>query len=498
MFSVLDHTIRKLETSASFALPGPPFGPNDGTSDSRTQRAARNYWFFDRTYFPPEMYHGYAKPARFHRDLVRICNTPGMHIIMAPRRHGKTASIKKYLLWTLLHQRQFAVIYAGTITTASNILDDITTLLRYNARLMHDYHPDIIEANSEQLTFIANGQQRRLIVASEGRSLRGATMRFLRPQFMVMDDIESRAVSLSSDAVEARYQALKEAYASLADDGTAIVLGNNFDERCLLNQLKHHSYLPDGWHIYEYKAWQDGKPLWPSRYPARSVDELRAMLSVTDDAEWLADYQQEPSPPDGIIFPRSYLTTYNGILPADARGVIYCDPNLALRGRGDTTAMVALFYAPSTDLYYIHDVRCRSYADSNELLTDLLQMRRWSPIIGFDGHVAQESFWTNLVRAWSRQHGQPYPAIIYCRYNVELLTKSAAVLWCQRRIRINEHLLGTPDGKRFISQVIAFHGKHAQSTDDAADALICAIELLSDRRPQASRRTTIINDYYAL
>jgi hypothetical protein len=502
MHSTLDIAMQRFEQRMSFALPGPPFDERErSTRSERLERAARDYWYFDRTYFPAALYQdGYSKPARFHRDLVRIAQQPGMHIIMAPRKHGKTATLKKYMVWALLHRVQFAAIYAATITTASNILDDIATLIRYNSRITADFQPEIVECNSEQMTFVAGGKMRRVIVASEGRSLRGATMQFGRPELLLVDDIETRACSLSSEAVQSRYYALKEAYASLSAGGTAIVLGNNFDERCLLNQLKCAVLLPEGWTLHEYNAWSGSGPLWRSRYPASSEAELRAMLKVSDESEWLADYQQEPAPPEGTIFPREHLVTYSGKLPSDARGVVYCDPNLAKRGRGDTTAMVALLYSPSTDRYYIPDVRCRSYSQASELLDDLLALRRYSPIIGFDGNVAQESFWTQLVRDWCRIRGESYPAIIYCRYKVDELAKNASVLWCDERIMINEQLLANVEGKRFLTQVLAFAGKQSGRHDDAADALICAIELLHERRPASRTRyaTSIITDYYAL
>lgn len=443
-----------------------PFADNEIPQDERLRLALKDFWQFDQIYFTKEMYSdGYSAPSRFHKEIIRIASCPGIQVVLGPRKHGKTATAKKFLVWLLLTGKvNFAGTLSQTLTTSRNILTDIFSLIADNRRILHDFAPEFDEANQDQLTFSVRGIDKkiRLMAFSEGRSVRGATRLFDRPQFILCDDLETRQSPLGDEQTNARLRMLSEAFHSLSSDGTILVLGNNFDERCALNKLlneQKENILPQHIKVYVFQAF-DGKPLWKERFAAKTESELRSLLKVTDQAEWLAEFQQQPAPPDGFIFNRlNPLPTYRE-LPPDARGVIYCDPNLAKKGRGDSTAIISLLYSPSQDKYFVEPPVCRSFSDSNALLDTVLKMRtNRTRAIGFDGHVSQESTWTNNVRNWCRINNAPFPAITYCRYNTDELAKNIQGVWNEGRILLPENISQTDDGKRFLTQIFAFAGK---------------------------------------
>lgn len=186
-------------------------------------------------------------------------------------------------------------------------------------------------------------------------------------------------------------------------------------------------------------------------------------------------------PVQGFIFKREYYAEYDEV-PSDARGVIYVDPNLAKRGQGDTTAIVRLLFSPSTAKYYVTGAVCRSFDDSNELLNALLSMKKSEvKAIGFDGHVTQESQWTNNVRNWCRLNSVPFPAIDYKRFRVDDIAKNTQLAYSDRSILFPRGFRATTEGERFCGQLFAFAGKKANNPDDAPDALICAFEFLHER-----------------
>lgn len=189
-------------------------------------------------------------------------------------------------------------------------------------------------------------------------------------------------------------------------------------------------------------------------------------------------------PLEGLRFKRQHYGEYDSI-PDDARGVIYCDPNLSKKQKGDTTAIFKILFSPSTQNYYVAKAICRSFSQSNELLQELFNIRglddRARPI-GFDGNVSQESHWTNHVRSYSRELGQPVPIIDYKHYRVDELSKNAEIVWNENRILFPKNFRNTDDGERIMNQIFAFAGKkNSKSNDDAPDALICAIEYLYER-----------------
>jgi hypothetical protein len=183
----------------------------------------------------------------------------------------------------------------------------------------------------------------------------------------------------------------------------------------------------------------------------------------------------------GTIFLPKYYAEYD-YLPDDVRGVLYCDPNLAKKSKGDTTAITKLGYSPSTGLYYVLDSLCESFSDSSFLLNALLSMKDdRTNAIGFDGNVTQESVWTDAVRNWCRLHSLPFPPIEYKRYRVDDLAKNANIAWSERRILFPRGFKESPGNKNYLSQLFSFEGKRSGNPDDAPDSFICAFEFLHER-----------------
>ena len=506
---------------------------------SRVAKAEESFEFFDKTYFSEEVYSdGYSQPCVFHEFLSSLWSRSGVHVVLGPRKHGKTATMKKLFTWLMLTGRiTFAATASSTLSTSKNILSDIVNLID-TERIRYDFKIDIDEDNSEQFTFHRIGRRgiSRIIAISEKRSARGATLGFTRPEFILFDDLETRQSPMSSDSVEARVKIIQEASQSMSSTGSIVVLGNNFDERSAYNKLKkeqEQGVLPTNWHVYSIPAFSDfsysfhhgnGRipadsdifkfpkgSLWKSRFPARSEAELREMLGAADESEWQGDFQQNPVPPDGLLFKRRTEVMYDDeALPADARGVIYVDPNLAKKQKGDFTCGLKFLYSPTTNYFYIADMVLESTTDSDVLLTKILLMKDSRVrALGMDGNVSQESSWTNNIRQYCRIHSIPFPPIEYKRYKVDELSKNAELLWSAGRILIARSLferkvrksdMPTADSHSsvaevFLKQIYAFAGKKAGKKDDCPDSMICNIEFIHERnlaRPKSTRRATSV------
>lgn len=187
---------------------------------------------------------------------------------------------------------------------------------------------------------------------------------------------------------------------------------------------------------------------------------------------------------EGDIFPAKFYTEWDA-LPPDTRSVIWCDPNLSQKSQGDSTAITELGYSSKTDTFYVIKGICESYSDSNSLLNKLLNMREESiycQAIGFDGNVNQESTWTNNIKSWCREYDRPFPTIEYRRYTVDDLMKNCQLTWVRERIKFPPMFKEHIQNKRYIGQVFSFQGKKAKQPDDAPDSLICAFELLHERK----------------
>ncbi len=477
----------------------------DKESQQRRSRAQKSFWEFQKIYFPTSLYDGgFSQPSAFHRKLLQIAQQPGLHAIAAARKMGKTTMMKQIAAWLLLTgQRQFIGTLSQSLLVSSAMMLDIATILSLET-IRKDFQVEFLKLNIDRFDIRIADSDAYCASFSEQRSVRGATRLFQRPQWIYCDDLETRTSSLTEEQRTKRLNILKEAYQSLAEAGTLVWTGNNFDRRTLMNALieqQKQNLLPLHWKVHIFPAWSNkAGSLWKHRYPARSEKEMQKLLKVADAEEWAGDFQQQPIPPEGLLFKRSGLVTYDR-LPRSTRGILYCDPNLAIKRKGDSTAITALGFDARSGLYYIIDLVCRSFDDSNDLLQTVLDLyHRHSQIsaVAFDGNVSQESFWTNLVRNFCQIHQIPYPRIYYKRYVVDALSKNASLLWNDQRILFPRRHLKTDDGKRYLEQLFSFRSKKENRTDDAPDSLICALEFLHEHAyiAQPRRQTIIVRDMY--
>ncbi|MHC1736876.1 MAG: hypothetical protein AB9882_02560 [Ignavibacteriaceae bacterium] len=473
----------------------------------RIAKALANFSYFDKTYFPPELYgDGYHKPNKMLTAIAGITDTLGYHLFLGPRKHGKTVTAKKLLIYLLVRGKvKTAGTYAETIPKSSNILKDIGLLLDKNSRIKYDFGIEIIEFNSDQLVFTVKNSvkgYRTIAAFSEGRSVRGYSRLFDRPEFLLGDDIETLGSSFSKEAVQLRIDKLVEAYSSLSEKAIFLILGNDIVQGCAMHQLRlmyEKKLLPQNFYMYVYKAF-DKFPLWKEKYPCKTEAEMRALIKPLGEADWQANYQQNPVPPEGVFFKRENYHEYEA-LPDDARGVIYCDPNLSKKGLGNTTAIVAFLYSAKTDHYYVERARCKSFSDSNVLLDSILEMKS-ERIYGlaFDGNVTQESNWTNNVRNYCRINNIPFPRIEYMRFHVNELAKNTQMIYADNKILFPKHFSQAPEGETFLGQLFSFSGEKASGNDDAPDALICAVEYLHKRKITrgTSQPTVAYKDFYSM
>lgn len=463
----------------------------------RIQKAESDFMYFDKVYFPPSFYgDDYAAPGKFHKDICDVADFTDkkVHLILGPRDHAKTAMLQKKFLWKFIFgKHQFMAIGSETLETPDSYISDLLYYLNYNERLLHDFSLKWHEASTKKLfaTSEVNPKGTFVQTLSEEKSSRGKQRLQRRFGFILLTDYENYTSSLTPDALRKRRNRLNEMRGSLAKNGTLVWEANNFDADCLANQLlkeQEEGNGADSIVVHIYPAWDDNRPftqraLWSSRFPANSEEELRQMLVVEDDYDWLGNFQQRPEPRSGEIFPKANYQEWKE-LPNDIQSVIFVDPNTSEKGKGDTTGMPVFGFSASTQLYYVTAGRCRSYFLSNDLLRDLLTLYKDESkkaqiiSIGMDGNVTQESNWKNNIHNFVTINKFPFPHVQFKKYNVDQLVTNLEDLWKQNKILFPPNFAKTDEGAKALKQTIRFNLKKAKKKDDFPDALISAYTFL--------------------
>lgn len=493
-FSGLEKSMEKMRVDtevgrmATSVRPWPPEEDTEAARQKRLKKAAADFWYFDRTYFPPEAYQEHAEISAFHRKLFQIAMGSGVNVVAAARSHGKTVTMKKIFAWLLLTgQVRLGATLSATLTPSQNILQSIKEIITENARVAADWKAVIHTDNLDEFRFHIPWQKdvgyRQISAFSEDRSLRGASAAFYRPEYVLADDLETLASPIGGEHTEHRIKVLAEAFASLAGRACVVALGNNFHEDGYINylwKLSKEGLLEDKWRVFIFPAWRKGRPLWPQKYNVTTEAELRKAVGAMTEDDWQNNYQQNPTPVVRIL-DVSKFGEYTR-LPAGSRGIIYCDQNLAQKGKGDTTAIVAMWYNSRLDQFYFTG-RCKSYADANVLIDDMLEL--YDPTIhsaALDGNVNQESHWKQHLRAWAIARDRNPPHVEFRRYSVDQLATNFQTVLNSGRVNINSAFKNSPEGREFLRQVGNFVSKKAGKKDDAPDALISAYQYMQDRK----------------
>jgi hypothetical protein len=359
--------------------------------------------------------------------------------------------------------------------------------LELNEKILSDFgellHPDW---NNKETFFIPPHRYNKkgTLFASFSTTVtaRGELAR-TRIQFLEIDDYEDYSTSINPNISQLKFDILQRDFLpSLAEDGCAVMLGNNARTTCIFNILKT---LPEKerkekypfLELYFIPAWDEknNKPTWHERYNYNSEDEMRLAFGVSRSV-WDAEYQQKPSPPEGSRFLLRDWTIYD-TLPKDARGVMICDP--AIGETHDYKAVALLFFSPSTRRFYSPDCFCRRCGWEEYFLGMYSLYERYKNHIAYIGwesnfHQAQFLDFQRLFQSTANR-----PRLPIRKFNVEgkkeWRIEKLETPYSMHDILFAKSFTQSKDGIEAQAQLISYgSGGH----DDYPDALASAYNLV--------------------
>lgn len=497
----LDLQFKRMEKELdreNFSAPITAFKDNSEKARKlRIKKAMKNFWEFDRIYFPPE-YHkqGFYEPGVLHHTIFDKTLENGIHWFGTFRNLAKSAYLKKIRIWYLLTGRaSIGAITGETLDKSRNFVKAIENILEYNQRIKSDFNIEIDISNDKMLRFSSSEVDgfSYYMPYSLDANARGDNVDINRFDFMDFDDLETNRMNFTEFNTNKRMRQIIEAYRSCKDNANMIGLGNNIHPKCLFNRLKKAQEKGEKIGlitVYPFPVWSNEMTkytpyvgsVWFNKYKAQSKEEMMIMINPQDDVE-KAEADCNPILKSGHIFPKEYLRTYyQNELPSDAFGPAFCDPNLSEKGLGDTTGMAGLLYSRANDLYYVYKPLCKSYSDSNFLLLDYLKMfDHRIQIMAMDGNVNQESQWRNNIRNFIALNRIPLPPIIFCKYTVDMISQHLSAIYKQGKLRFPVEYLETEEGQEAIEQFYTFGSKKENGKDDFPDCLISAYQLGMER-----------------
>lgn len=245
--------------------------------------------------------------ALLDRELMRAALNPNQRLIVSmPPRHGKSSLIARMLpAWYLSVRPDHRVILASyeadfAATWGRAVRDLIETVPQLGITV----RPDSSAANRWDIA----GHEGGMVTAGVGGAITGRGAHLL----IVDDPVKSGQTAGSKVEREKAWEWwLSTAYTRLEPGGSAIIVMTRWHEDDLAGRLEREE--PDRWKVLRLPALaeeadplgrQPGEALWPTRYDAAALEEIRR----AQGSYWFgALYQQRPQPATGGMFKREWL-----------------------------------------------------------------------------------------------------------------------------------------------------------------------------------------------
>ena len=278
---------------------------------------------------------------------------------------------------------KFIVIVSETQDQACNFLATIQANLEDNPRI-HKLFGNLVGSKWTQTDFITANNVRVKALGS-GQKIRGIYHLGMRPNVIVIDDFESES---NTGTAEQRHKNMDWAVGavepSLADDGVLTLLGTVAHQATYLTAAQKDAERPGSpWTCRFYQAIQDGKPLWPERFPMERLNEIRETLRAQGLIhKFYQEWMNEPRNPEEQTFIGEDFKYWEGeisqregysfirIRPEKEGGAIiekpvnvYVGVDLAISSRGDYSVIMPLAVDAQEQMYVGDYYRARVEPD---------------------------------------------------------------------------------------------------------------------------------------
>lgn len=473
--------------------------------------------FFAKAYFP--QYFFYETPD-FHREayneLDRVLNRPpaGARFVRVWPRGCAKSTIYNFFApcnAALYGKRKFLVQFSESETQALGFLSDIKNAVESNEYLLEDFgdvrgdtwRSDLISVKA------VDGSVVWIAAAGSGSSVRGFRKAEFRPDFIVLDDMESDESVMTPDRVNKLYTWFQRAVMHLGTHDTdVIVVGTLLAYDCVLDRLMKHpgwdtrklsavikwssSPLWDEWRkLYTdlsvprderqrradefYKQHEeellDGvEVLWPDGKPYKSL-----MEAYVDggEASFYAELQNDPINLDECLFKPDWLVYYTQEELDMVRILGYygaLDPSLGKSRLSDYTALIVLGKADNGFIYVVDAVLERLNPD--QIINLLISKCREYEFVRFGIETNQyQELLRQMIVERSAREGLYMPIVDLKHTKDKVLRVQALIPYVKNGyIRFNrEHRL-------LIEQMLGFPKlRH----DDGPDCLEMAVRMVN-------------------
>lgn len=289
---------------------------------------------------------------------------------IAPRGTGKTTWWFLIIpIWAAAYgHSKFAAAFAHAAAQAETHLKTLKHELDNNVLLRHDF-PDLCTplrkptgytvADNMGMIRMANG----FVFAARGidSASLGLKVGKLRPDLLILDDVEPDEASYSPDIAVKRLGTITDAILPLNIYARVVMVGTVTMPGSIMHQLvkSAHGKPTDAWvaeekirahHARPIQVTDEGEEfsMWPEKWPLAWLQARR------HTREYAKNYDNDPMARDGVYWLREDFHIWDE-LPGATRTLLAVDPAVTARKTSDFTGLAVVEFSPSTGKVRILD-----------------------------------------------------------------------------------------------------------------------------------------------
>ena len=363
----------------------------NGTKEERVYLGERSFMLFAMYYFSDYFVYPVADFHKdFNNDLHDLVDGNIREVAwIAFRESAKTSYAKLFVIWLIAYKKRFYInVDSFDKENAERILFDIAFEMTNNKRLQFDFGTlfskergiDQIKQNRINNFVTENGI--RVEAHSTQESVRGRLHLNQRPDFLLLDDIETNKTKDSEAYTKQVRDHLTEAQAGLSPDGFILYLGNYITEYGNIQWLMDRAKTDTGLRIRNIPVMIDGVPTWPGKYAVTDKEAKETgKVSIEDKQRQLGSlvfsYEMMNKPIDEMSaeFKREFaqpITEYE-VLQKETNCYITIDSAVSEKESADYTG-ITINRVDKNNKWHVKTYRMK--INSSELIEHLFYLNK--------------------------------------------------------------------------------------------------------------------------
>lgn len=318
------------------------------TEDDREQRiqtALKDYNYFCRTYFPHICT---TECGAFQIDAAhKIADDERLRALFEwARGHAKSTHIGCLIpLWIKARAKRglsrgfdFMVVVSKSEDSATALLGDLQAELSHNDAYRTDFDIKTERGDEWQAGRFSTADGTTFVALGRGQSPRGLKKRGLRPNLIVIDDIDDDELCENDARTAKAYNWMMSALfgTMAAGRGRFVLVGNRIHKRSI---LARYAERPGIYHTVVNILDNRGEVTWHQNYTLSEVDEMRQTMGERNFAK---EYLNAPITEGSVFRPEWIKYGKMLLLSKYQRIVAYTDPSWRSSKQNDYKATIVV------------------------------------------------------------------------------------------------------------------------------------------------------------